>query len=206
MVLLYTLILSFTPIRNIRSHTLRQCTLIPAHIHSHPSYDSRTLVLSYSHTPILRYSHAPILPYSHTLIQAPLQPPCNTLRRRFSLLSLRWHPTPAACLPAACLPAACLRPLPAACLLPFRKPVRRPRRAVARQSLAHPGQRHDPHLGRNLMHVLEGHPARPAERAECSTSLINFSCEQHGRQQNMSCNGPRRSSVAIIRVPMARRT
>jgi hypothetical protein len=58
---------------------------------SHTTYDW-TLVLSYSHTLILRYSHAPILPYSHTgatLIQALLQPPCNTLRRRFSLLSLR---------------------------------------------------------------------------------------------------------------------
>ena len=90
----------------------------------------------------------------------------------------------------------------AARLLPFSKPTRRPRRAVARHSLAHLSQSHVPRLGRNMLHRPEGQLGRPAECAEFSINA-KFSCEQHRWQSEHVISGPQRSSVAIS-VPMAR--
>ena len=192
---------------------------------------SHTPILRYSQAPILSYSHTLILSYSHTLILSymrrfSLLPELQLSPTR--LLSVSWpHELVVERIANGGLRRVCLlgldnsattsayarrkaagnmetvsAPAPAARLLPFSKPTRRPRRAVARHSLAHLGQRHVPHLERNMLHRPEGHPGRPAECAECSMNA-NFSCEQHRWQSEHVISGPQRSSVAIS-VPMAR--
>ena len=188
---------------------------------------SHTLILSYSH---LSYSHtgaaSASLQHSHTcaasaFFQSCSSPPlASSQSAGHTSSSLSASPT-VGCAASACSgsiiqprprrtraerpPGTWRRsahPPPAARLLPFSKPTRRPRRAVARHSLAHLGQSHIPRLGRNMFHRPEGHPGRPAECAECSINA-KFSCEQHRWQSEHVISGPQRSSVAIS-VPMAR--
>ena len=162
----------------------RNVALIPLS-YSHTLSYAHTLsynVLSYSlirsH---LSYSRTLVLPYSVT----PMLPYSHTLilsyRRRFSLLATLSHRRRFSLLVHSGT-----------------------RRAVARHSLAYLGQRHVPHLERNMLHRPEGHPGRPAE---CAEFFINakFSCEQHRWQSEHVISGFQRSSAAIS-VPMTRRT
>ena len=190
---------------------------------------SHTLILSYSH---LSYSHtgaaSASLQHSHTctasaFFQSCSSPPlASSQSAGHTSSSLSASPT-VGCAASACSgsiiqprprrtraerpPGTWRRsahPPPAARLLPFSKPTRRPRRAVARHSLAYLGQRHVPHLERNMLHRPEGHPGRPAECAEFFIHA-KFSCEQHRWQSEHVISGPQRSSAAIS-VPMTRRT
>ena len=161
----------------------RNVALIPLS-YSHTLSYAHTLsynVLSYSlirsH---LSYSRTLVLPYSVT----PMLPYSHTLilsyRRRFSLLATLSHRRRFSLLVHSGT-----------------------RHAIARQSLAHLGQRHVPHLERNMLHRPEGHLGRPAECAESINA--KFSCEEHRWQSEHVISAFQRSSAAIS-VPMTRRT
>jgi hypothetical protein len=206
----------------IRSHLSYSRTLIL-------SYSVYTPMLPYSHTLILSYRRrfSLLATLSHrrrfTSFQSCSSPPfASSHSDGHASSSLSASPT-VGCAASACSgsiiqprprrtraerpPGTWRRsahPPPAARLLPFSKPTRRPRRAVARHSLAHLSQSHVPRLGRNMWHRPEGHPVRPAECAEFSINA-KFSCEQHRWQSEHVISGFQRSSAAIS-VPMTRRT
>ena len=142
--------------------------------------------LSYSHT--LSYAHT--LSYSHTLSY-------NVLS--YSLIRSHLSYSRTLVLPYSVTPM-----LPYSHTLMLSYSHSGTRRAIARQSLAHLGQRHVPHLERNMLHRPEGHLGRPAECAERSINA-KFSCEQHRWQSEHVISGFQRSSAAIS-VPMTRRT